>query len=1009
MTADEQSLCDEASNEESNATSLMRRKTELYFSQKGHFEGPQYSEAQVRVDFLDPLWNALGWDVANERRLLPQVREVVVEPPIQSKEKKGRADYGFRVENRFIFMVEAKKPAVDVDDLDAIYQAKMYAWCAKCPVVVLTNFRQFRTYVIDARPKRLRPRQGRLERLCGSVEDEHSYVKLLQSYFCRSAVIGQRSLCELSARAVVDISNRYAVDQEFLKSLMSIRLKIGDLLSSSINDLDDSELDYQSQLLLDRLLFARVAEERGIPLLHSTSIAGIAKVGQEGVSDRLGAMFEQLRQDYNGNVFAESLLDRATLNDDRLHAILTELLPPELEYRLDAFPPDFLGTVYERYMGVRLVRASNSVRLQHCPERIRGHGAHYTPHSIVRYMVEQSLGRWLWQGDIPTKDERADEARMEARRWRTYQYVRQRRVLDPACGSGAFLLAAFDCLLDWYLERAKWRPGDLGQKERQQLFVLREGEVVESRPTLKVQIVKDHIFGIDIDARAVEVATLSLYLRIMEGTGSLFPELRLPDLSSNLKCGNSLVEPATFNKAALESGADPSDLDLIERINPWSPGGPNGYFSDADEGRFEFVVGNPPYVFGEYLDPVEKLAYRHSLKLAQAGQADLYKLFYERTLETFLAPGGVHAFIVPDALLARDEHAEIRALVVEYLDITRFLHAGQVFLSVGVGPDGEPQKVKRVGVSSVVVIGHRRQGDRSSEAASKAIAVDTRDGSEFSLSHELDRAVILDTAGGPWNIAAPAMWFGENGLRARMEGASGPLENQLRSGTGGSTRGEELGKSSLEACNGPTQLSPGNVQIYAGENASRHLLGPPTKQVRADGVKKSPEYYRGPKILFVKTGAGPVAAVSVDDIPALQSVYVLHTLNEDIDAVHGICAVLCSAVVTAYSFYKWTSGKLLQPQFTIGNLRSMPFPNAPGDWLVDVGREAQKIGPLLERASQTSIPGRRQSTLEMAAEMELRIDRLVAIAFGLDLETELAVISPALRSLPRSQRPRWFH
>ena len=78
MTADEQSLCDEASNEESNATSLMRRKTELYFSQKGHFEGPQYSEAQVRVDFLDPLWNALGWDVANERRLLPQVREVVV-------------------------------------------------------------------------------------------------------------------------------------------------------------------------------------------------------------------------------------------------------------------------------------------------------------------------------------------------------------------------------------------------------------------------------------------------------------------------------------------------------------------------------------------------------------------------------------------------------------------------------------------------------------------------------------------------------------------------------------------------------------------------------------------------------------------------------------------------------------------------------------------------------------------------------------------------------------------
>jgi hypothetical protein len=577
-------------------------------------------------------------------------------------------------------------------------------------------------------------------------------------------------------------------------------------------------------------------------------------------------------------------------------------------------------------------------------------GAHYTPRPVVRFMVHATVGRWLWQGPVPSAAERADPDRMRRRRWRSLARVARLRVLDPACGPGIFLLEAFDCLLDWHLERARWR-----------------GRYLDAG-ACAARLARESLYGVDVDLRVAEVARMALARRIVEASGGE-GEARGPDLAGNVVCGNTLVAPAM-----LPASLGPADRRLV---NPWDPRGPGGFPAVLGAGGFDVVLGNPPYVFGELLGAIEKAAYRDGYELGRSGQPDLFKLFFERTVRDLLRAGGVHAFIVPDALLARDEHADLRRWLVRHGSLARLCHVGPVFVSQAAPP-------RPVGVSAVVVVTEK------SAAEARACSID-RWGPEGAVhSHDVALADLIGTPGEPWSISAPGTWHGPRGLRARLE-AGGALGTVLLEGTTGLTRGEELGKSSLAAAAVPGRLPRDHVAIYAGADVHRHAVTPPRRHVARARVVKDPAFYRGPKILFVKTGAGPVAAVAADDLPALQSVYVLHarpSLDPD-----GIVAVVCSALVTAYVYYAWTSGKRLQPQLTIDNVRAVPFPARAEGLPAGLAR----LGALVRAARRGRRAGR-----------ERAIDDEVARLFGLSLDEWLPALAPALGALPASQRPRWW-
>ena len=449
------------------------------------------------------------------------------------------------------------------------------------------------------------------------------------------------------------------------------------------------------------------------------------------------------------------------------------------------------------------------------------------------------------------------------------------------------------------------------------------------------------LVGLDVDPRAVATARRVIALRVAELGGKIAPE----SLEVAVRVGNTLV---------------PGTLD----------------------GTFDVVLGNPPYVFGEYVDKDAKAQWATHFSLGRAGQPDAFKLFYERTAGDLLRPGGVHGFVVPDALIGRDGHADLRRWLLRHLRLVSACHVGPIFRRGGVRADGQLQRPQRVGVSGVVVV-----GERSEEAHTGQIRVDLWSKDGPALGHHVEAALAARPDGSPWVLHAPVGWLGPDGLRSQMERVGATLGDVLLTGTAGLTRGEELGKQSLEPCN----HAPGFTPIYSGDCVHRYRALPARLQGPEALIQKPVSFYSGPKILFVKTGAGPVAACVEDDLPALQSVYLLHVVPDvPVDVVVGI---ICSAMVTAYSWYQWTSAKRQQPQFTLGNVRAIPLPRV-------TAADARQLCAAVSAAVQADADG--------AAAAQHAVDQIVARLYGVDLDEVAPLLKPALDAIPPSQRPAWW-
>ena len=238
--------------------------------------------------------------------------------------------------------------------------------------------------------------------------------------------------------------------------------------------------------------------------------------------------------------------------------------------------------------------AGHQAKVEEKPEVRKAGGVYYTPAYIVDYIVEQTVGRQI-EGQSPAQLAGGKDKPPF-------------RVLDMACGSGSFLLGAYRCLLDhclkWYVEhKPETFKKAVYQDARNGHWRLTIGE--------KKRILTTHIFGVDIDAQAVEVTKLSLLLKVLEGETDqsvsqqqrLFHDRALPNLADNIKCGNSLIGPDYFTGKLIP------DPDEMKRVNPfdWKQG-----FPDAMKaGGFDCVIGNPPYIRMEtfkelktYLKPI---------------------------------------------------------------------------------------------------------------------------------------------------------------------------------------------------------------------------------------------------------------------------------------------------------------------------------------------------------------------------------------------------------------------
>jgi hypothetical protein len=895
------------------------------------YADPRYKEARARVDFIDPFFEALKWDVRNTAGLPEGFRDVVVEDSIHT----GAPDYSFWIGGRRKFFVEAKKPAENImRNQSHAHQLRRYSWSAGLPVSILTDFEEFAVY--DCRTEPSRDDAVGVGRVL--TFQWHEYAdrwEEIESLFSRDAVASG------SLDRFATVSRRRgtaAVDEVFLSEIESWRELLAREVADANGTLDKYALNFAVQSIIDRVIFLRICEDRGIEEFGQLQQVAAS----EDAYEALKSVFVAADARYNSGLFhfrpergREGVVDTITpclaVPDAVLKRIISRLYLPLSPYEFAVLPGDILGQVYEQFLGKVIGLTDGHAEVEFKPEVRKAGGVWYTPTHIVDYSVRRVLDPILKRARPVDLDSLA--------------------ILDPSCGSGSFLIGAYQHLLDWHLhwysrhDPEKWLRGRLPK--------IYQGPAGTPRLTIaeKRRILLNCIYGVDIDSQAVEVTKLSLLLKVLEGENhetinsqmALFRERVLPDLDCNIRCGNSLVD-ADFH-ATGQMGL--LGEDAKRRVNPfdWA----SEYSDVHGRGGFDVIIGNPPYIFGEYLDANVKQYMIHKYVLA-ARQFDTYALFLERSM-SLLRPEGSLAMIVPDAVLARDDSAETRRMLLEN-GLAHVYHCGLVFGSA---------------VSAVVLVtmGAGRSGPVVSEV---------RDVAAARIECECDRNRFQQD---PLHRLLVHSSDDEQLLIDQLAACSVPLSEYVTI-----SRGEEVGKKKV--------LERGTLPILVGEDIGRYEVRQPRHFV--EKVNKTNELYEAPKIVIVKTGVHCIAALDTVGYVTMQSVYNL-TIENGTVAPEAIVGLLNSRLVDFYIQKTFTAYKLLFPQMNQSTVLGIPVPalNTIQDALTPKVREMQSLlASPLDRVDQVGLDMHRRRL--RACQWE--IDELVFDAFELS-PTQRALINSA--------------
>ncbi|MBN1576520.1 MAG: N-6 DNA methylase [Chitinispirillaceae bacterium] len=673
------------------APDAIKKLVTRFIENRDSYSASTYNETQLRREFLDPFFEALGWDISNKQGYAEAYKEVIHEDAVKVGTATKAPDYSFRVGGTRKFFVEAKKPFVNIkEDISPAFQLRRYAWSAKLPLSILTDFEEFSVY--DCRVKPVKTDKAGIGRILYIRFDE--YEKRwdeIASIFSKGAVLkGSFDRYAETNRAKKGTSE---VDDAFLVEIEAWR----DLLARNIalrnGKLSPRNLNFAVQRTIDRLIFLRICEDRGIEdygrLLSHLNGVNIYK--------RLCVLFREADERYNSGLFhfreekgREETPDEITLKldiDDKvLKQIIRNLYYPDSAYEFSVLPADILGQVYEQFLGkvIRLT-AGHQAKVEDKPEVKKAGGVFYTPTYIVDYIVKNTVGKLLEN--------------------KTPKQAASLRILDPACGSGSFLIGAYRYLLDWHCD---WYTDNNPEKrlagKNPAIYQARAGEYRLTTPERK-KILTNNIYGVDIDSQAVEVTKLSLLLKVLEGENEqtiaqqmkLFHERALPDLGNNIKCGNSLIGTDYYRVQGVQETMSLYEDEESEedkesaRVNAFDWDGQFGFREIMKNGGFDAVIGNPPY---SYKINENEQEYYNSKYKCQDYQKDLYLLFFERYAD-LIKEKGILGVIVSNTWLQSVTYKNIRRYLMNEYRWLKILHL--------------PEKVFKAVVDTHVLVFERRK------------------------------------------------------------------------------------------------------------------------------------------------------------------------------------------------------------------------------------------------------------------------------------------------------------
>lgn len=630
------------------------------------FLSPSYSESDVRKDFIDKFWIALGWDVNHDLQKNPYERQVKVENNVNVGGRMKKADYAFFAPNfrDVLFFVEAKKPARNIDNPDDYFQTVRYGWNAGTPLSILTDFEQFRLLDCRYKPDVHAALQRAVKRFHFTEYADEEKFREIYHLFSHGAAAGGALekfagvLPKAPGRAVQRklFGGAYkSVDEDFLQELDALREELARSFKNRNPHLNGEELTEATQRTLDRLVFMRFLEDK---LIEPEAI--VERLGERGSAWRdFVSQSSRLDRTYNGIIFKRHGIidDDKFAVDDRVFAGVRERLAhTNTSYNFNYIPIHVLGSIYERFLGKIIVTTDKRAKVVEKPEVRKAGGVYYTPEYVVRYVVGQTVGEMI--------------------RGKTPEDVSTMRFADIACGSGSFLLGVYDELLRHH---ASYYNEPQNRKK-----ALKAGCVENADGSLRLSLTQrkdvllNNIYGVDLDAQAVEVAQLSLFLKLLEEetTASAksyqlhFRETMLPSLARNVVHGNSLIGWDVIEGKLFEDEEERKlyPLDFAQ-----------AFPEVMKKGGFSGIVGNPPYVRIQGF-PRKQIEYFSRHYQAAKGNYDLYVNFVERAYD-LLRPDGKVGLIVPNKFFKTDYGAGLRKFITDNRALERVVDfgAGQVF------------------------------------------------------------------------------------------------------------------------------------------------------------------------------------------------------------------------------------------------------------------------------------------------------------------------------------------
>lgn len=621
------------------------------------------SEADVRADYIDLLFGALGWNVHNNPGELTSYRR---EGYIRGA---GIVDVGLEIAGQPALMLEAKRFGALLSSNERVgdrtleeKQLFRYARGKKIPYCILTNFERIQVFNADH------------ERLILWFDSPEELLSRSSELFHLSPEKVQAGSLPATERQL-EIK---PVDEEFLGLLQDWRLSLANAIYERNSDnhvlktaekFDFGKLMATVQRLLDRLILIRYADDKEVLLVYDVIDNILTDYHKRGAYARPDYLmrelidFSHMMDDHHNTTLFQTghICEQVLIANEALEKIMVEI--NNISFR--KFTSDILGNTYETYLSTKLVLKNGVITSEERTDIRKAGGIYYTPSFIVHYIVGSTLGNKL--------KELEKEAGLHA-----IEKVKEIRVVDPACGSGSFLIYAYHVLADYYQraneniesEQVKLLAGGARKDMFQRIEILKQ--LPEPLNDYPHHILEKQLYGVDVDPEAAEIAAVNLTMQAFSDT----KREKLPlILNENIKVGNSLISGTEEELRSYFGDAWQS-----KKFFQWEQEFPEIMAS----GGFDVVIGNPPYVFSrENLTTKDKDFFKKYYSLTQF-KINLYILFIERAFN-ILNKNGNLAFITPNNWLTLSTTSDLRHfLLTKARDVQIVLNLDKVFANASV-------------------------------------------------------------------------------------------------------------------------------------------------------------------------------------------------------------------------------------------------------------------------------------------------------------------------------------